>query len=254
MSPAHPVTLWRCLGWGGWLAARRAAAATGLVPGARAIPQPLPSGSAKVGVAAVEELGVGGLFGYGGAGRSRPAGEFVQVTRAVHGDDDRAADTGADRPGLRVGVACQLAELEQRQHRAAELNDREAVRLEHHWPAKTLAEVALPGEILHSRGNRVGQRRVRPRDHLSSPGMLCAGHKRRASPASMIARATGHPGRPPSRSVHPPGVAMSCPAARRGGQQPAARVPRRPCSSRPFPRSGARRRNRRLISATARQR
>jgi hypothetical protein len=37
-----------------------------------------------------------------------------------------------------VCVARQLVELEQRQHSTAELEDREAVRLENGWPAKTL--------------------------------------------------------------------------------------------------------------------
>src|SRR6266480_7754901 len=62
-------------------------------------------GIGEVGIAALEELGIGGLFGQGGAGRSRPPGELVHLTRPVYGDDDRASDTRADWPGLRVCVA-----------------------------------------------------------------------------------------------------------------------------------------------------
>jgi|GraSoiStandDraft_48_1057284.scaffolds.fasta_scaffold3152007_1 hypothetical protein len=47
--------------------------------------------------------------------------------------------------GSRACVARQLVELEQRQHSTAALADREAVRLEDDWPAKTLVEVAFPG-------------------------------------------------------------------------------------------------------------
>src|SRR5918994_3706961 len=113
-------------------------------------PRDLPEvafGVREIGVAAFEELGICRFFRKGAACLADLRGECIDFAWFIDRDDDAESDATVADLGRGAAVGRQLVDREEGKDRAAKLEDRVVVAVEHEWPAETTVEVALRVEV-----------------------------------------------------------------------------------------------------------